>query len=80
VHAEVQGSASVIVKNLAPVCDTSGMYPPPPTDGSCPIPPATLLQAGTMSICQSKAWDSKIITSAYWVLPGQVSKVCFYGV
>jgi predicted ribosome quality control (RQC) complex YloA/Tae2 family protein len=78
VHAEVQGAASVIIKNLSPsTVDNSGMHPPPSTDGTCPIPPATLLQAGTMSICMSKAWDSKIVTSAYWVYPDQVSKVGF---
>lgn len=27
-----------------------------------------------MSVCQSKAWDAKIITSAYWVNADQVSK------
>jgi hypothetical protein len=27
-----------------------------------------------MSVCQSKAWEAKIVTSAYWVNPDQVSK------
>ncbi|RUS19638.1 hypothetical protein BC937DRAFT_87164 [Endogone sp. FLAS-F59071] len=52
VHADLHGAASVIVKN-----SISGE----------PIPPSTLYQAGIMSVCQSKAWDAKIITSAYWV-------------
>ena len=58
VHADLHGAASVIVKN----------------NSSDSIPATTLSQAGTMSVVQSKAWDSKIITSAWWVTPSQVSK------
>ncbi|RCI01748.1 hypothetical protein CU098_010885, partial [Rhizopus stolonifer] len=61
VHADLHGAASVIVKNK------------PQANGQ-PIPPSTLYQAGIMSVCQSKAWDSKMVTSAYWVYPDQVSK------
>ncbi|KAG0799249.1 hypothetical protein G6F22_003417 [Rhizopus arrhizus] len=61
VHADLHGAASVIVKNK------------PQANGQ-PISPSTLYQAGIMSVCQSKAWDSKIVTSAYWVYPDQVSK------
>lgn len=61
VHADLHGAASVIVKNK------------PNADGQ-PIPPSTLFQAGIMSVCQSKAWDAKMVTSAYWVYPDQVSK------
>ncbi|CEP14532.1 hypothetical protein [Parasitella parasitica] len=61
VHADLHGAASVIVKNK-------------PNANGQPIPPSTLHQAGIMSVCQSKAWDSKIVTSAYWVYPDQVSK------
>ncbi|KAI7904244.1 uncharacterized protein BX663DRAFT_431769 [Cokeromyces recurvatus] len=61
VHADLHGAASVIVKNK-------------PNANGQPIPPSTLYQAGIMSVCQSKAWDSKIVTSAYWVYPDQVSK------
>ncbi|KAI8930079.1 hypothetical protein BC831DRAFT_508731 [Entophlyctis helioformis] len=43
-------------------------------DEDIPIPPTTLLQAGTMSVCQSRAWDSKVVMAAYWVHPHQVSK------
>ncbi|GBB97847.1 hypothetical protein RclHR1_03090005 [Rhizophagus clarus] len=59
VHAELHGAASVIIKN---------------PNESQPIPPSTLFQAGVMSVCQSKAWEAKIITSAYWVHADQVSK------
>ncbi|CAL4891663.1 unnamed protein product [Urochloa decumbens] len=59
VHAELHGASSTIIKNHKP--DT-------------PIPPLTLNQAGCFTVCHSKAWDSKIVTSAWWVYPHQVSK------
>uniref|UniRef100_A0A182T9E5 NFACT RNA-binding domain-containing protein n=1 Tax=Anopheles maculatus TaxID=74869 RepID=A0A182T9E5_9DIPT len=58
VHAEIQGASSVIIKN--------------PAGGE--IPPKTLLEAGTMAISYSVAWDAKVVTSAYWVHSDQVSK------
>ncbi|KAJ1983292.1 hypothetical protein H4R34_001376 [Dimargaris verticillata] len=58
VHADMHGAASVIIKN----------------HGIGEIPPSTLLQAGMMSVCQSKAWEAKIVTSAWWVRAHQVSK------
>ncbi|KAI8380498.1 fibronectin-binding protein A N-terminus-domain-containing protein [Choanephora cucurbitarum] len=61
VHADLNGAASVIVKNK-------------PNANGQPIPPSTLYQAGIMSVCQSRAWDAKMVTSAYWVYPDQVSK------
>ncbi|KAI9314042.1 hypothetical protein BX666DRAFT_2020220 [Dichotomocladium elegans] len=61
IHADLHGAATVIVKNK------------PENEGN-PIPPSTLFQAGIMSVCQSKAWDAKIVTSAYWVHADQVSK------
>ncbi|CAG8698530.1 10699_t:CDS:2, partial [Scutellospora calospora] len=59
VHADLHGAATVIIKN---------------NNANQPVPPSTLLQAGTMSVCQSKAWEAKIVTSAYWVHADQVSK------
>ncbi|CAG8694233.1 12579_t:CDS:10, partial [Cetraspora pellucida] len=59
VHADLHGAASVVIKN--------------PNDGQA-VPPSTLFQAGIMSVCQSKAWEAKIVTSAYWVHADQVSK------
>lgn len=38
------------------------------------IPPKTLNEAGSMAICHSAAWDSKVVTSAWWVHHDQVSK------
>ncbi|KAM7360796.1 nuclear export mediator factor NEMF homolog Clbn [Cochliomyia hominivorax] len=58
VHAEIQGASSVIVRNH---------------EGG-DIPPKTLLEAGTMAISYSVAWDAKVVTNAYWVRSEQVSK------
>lgn len=44
VHAEIQGASSVVIKN--------------PYGGE--IPPKTLLEAGTMAISYSVAWDAKV--------------------
>lgn len=38
------------------------------------VPPKTLNEAGTMAICNSAAWDAKVVTSAWWVHHDQVSK------
>ncbi|XP_005099828.1 nuclear export mediator factor Nemf [Aplysia californica] len=58
VHADLHGASSCVVKN--------------PTGE--PVPPKTLNEAGTMAICNSAAWDSKVVTSAWWVHHDQVSK------
>ncbi|KAK3700284.1 hypothetical protein RRG08_033561 [Elysia crispata] len=58
VHADLHGASSCIVKN----------------PGGEPVPPKTLNEAGTMAICNSAAWDSKVVTSAWWVYHDQVSK------
>ncbi|KAJ4807693.1 Nuclear export mediator factor NEMF [Rhynchospora pubera] len=59
VHADLHGASSTIIKNHRP---------------DHPIPPLTLNQAGCFTVCHSQAWDSKIVTSAWWVYPNQVSK------
>ena len=56
VHADLHGATSVIVKN------PSGQ----------PVPPKTLNEAGQFAVCYSAAWDSKVVTSAYWVESSQV--------
>ena len=38
------------------------------------IPDNTLMQSSTATMCRSKAWDSKIVVSAWWVYSSQVSK------
>lgn len=60
-HAEVKDACVVIVKN-------------DPNSPDSPIPPATLAQAGHLSICSSEAWDSKAGIGAWWVNADQVSK------
>ncbi|ESZ95142.1 putative Nuclear export mediator factor Nemf [Sclerotinia borealis F-4128] len=60
-HADIQGAASVIVRNNAKTPDA-------------PIPPQTLSQAGTLVVAMSSAWDSKAGMSAWWVTADQVSK------
>ncbi|CAI0467578.1 unnamed protein product [Linum tenue] len=59
VHAELHGASSTVIKNHRP--DQA-------------VPPLTLNQAGCFTVCHSQAWDSKIVTSAWWVYPHQVSK------
>ena len=61
VHADLQGAASVVVKNMLATPDA-------------PIPPTTLSQAGALSVCTSSAWDSKAVMAAWWVNSDQVSK------
>ncbi len=58
VHADLHGASSVIVKN------PSGK----------PVPPKTLNEAGHMAVCYSAAWESKVVSSAWWVEASQVSK------
>lgn len=58
VHADLHGASSCVLKN------PSGE----------PVPPKSLNEAGTMAICNSVAWDAKVVTSAWWVYHDQVSK------
>eukprot|EP00127_Corallochytrium_limacisporum_P006747 Clim_evm17s235 gene=Clim_evmTU17s235 len=66
VHADIHGATSVVIKNRVTAGDA--------TPEELRIPPRTLYEAGTMAMCHSSAWDSKIVTSAYWVYSHQVSK------
>ncbi|KAK1280332.1 hypothetical protein QJS04_geneDACA004628 [Acorus gramineus] len=59
IHADLHGASSTVIKNHKP---------------DHPVPPLTLNQAGCFTVCHSQAWDSKIVTSAWWVYPHQVSK------
>ncbi|CAM6068471.1 unnamed protein product [Sphagnum tenellum] len=59
VHADLHGASSTVIKNHSP---------------SHPIPPLSINQAGCFTVCRSQAWDSKIVTSAWWVEAHQVSK------
>ncbi|KRX01107.1 hypothetical protein PPERSA_08208 [Pseudocohnilembus persalinus] len=59
IHADYHGAASTIIKNNNPQEE---------------IPQQTLEEAAQYAVCRSKAWDSKILSSAYWVYDHQVSK------
>lgn len=61
VHADLQGAATVVIKNN-------------PKSPDSPIPPSTLSQAGSLAVACSSAWDSKAGMSAWWVNADQVSK------
>jgi len=50
-HADIHGSTSTVIKN----------------HDDKPIPDTTLMQAATATMCRSKAWDSKIVVSVWWV-------------
>ncbi|KAB7495844.1 Nuclear export mediator factor Nemf [Armadillidium nasatum] len=58
VHADLHGASSVVIKN--------------PSGNT--VPPRTLHEAGIMALCYSRAWDEKVVTSAWWVWGQQVSK------
>jgi predicted ribosome quality control (RQC) complex YloA/Tae2 family protein len=64
VSSDVQGAANVIIKNAYDL--SNPVDAPPGISHDMPVPPLTLQQAGTMSVVYSKAWESKIVTSA-WV-------------
>jgi len=66
VHADVQGAATVVIRNN-------------PKTPDAPVPPSTLSQAGTLAVSCSSAWDSKAGMSAWWVKAEQVSKSAFEG-
>lgn len=61
VHADLNGAASVVIKNNIATPEA-------------PIPPSTLSQAGNLAVCTSSAWESKAVMSAWWVNADQVSK------
>ncbi|KAL7952484.1 hypothetical protein V8C34DRAFT_299210 [Trichoderma compactum] len=60
-HADIRGAAHIVIKNN-------------PNTPDAPIPPATLSQAGSLSVCTSEAWDSKAGMGGWWVNTDQVSK------
>lgn len=60
-HADIRGATNLVIKNN-------------PNTPDAPIPPATLSQAGSLSVCSSEAWDSKAGMGAWWVNADQVSK------
>ncbi|KAJ2009455.1 hypothetical protein GGI04_000427 [Coemansia thaxteri] len=73
VHADIHGAATVVVKNRQESAAGEGAKGKAQLSAES-IPPSTLFQAGIMSVCRSRAWDAKIMTSAWWVEAAQVSK------
>ena len=62
VHADLRGASSVIVKNE-------------PGKLAHHIPPRTLTEAATLAVCNSAAWDAKVVAGAWWVKHDQVLRV-----
>jgi predicted ribosome quality control (RQC) complex YloA/Tae2 family protein len=50
-HTDMPGAATSIIKN---------------PDGGI-VPPITLNEAAIYEICHSRCWESKVISSVYWV-------------
>ncbi|KFY60236.1 hypothetical protein V497_03766 [Pseudogymnoascus sp. VKM F-4516 (FW-969)] len=61
VHADLDGAASVFIRNHEARVDA-------------PIPPSTLSQAGILAVASSSAWESKAGMPAWWANADQVSK------
>ncbi len=59
IHADIHGAATTILKN---------------SQSSIPVSPISIQEAALFCIARSKAWENKIMTSAYWVHSSQVSK------
>ncbi|KAJ3320168.1 vacuolar membrane-associated protein iml1 [Boothiomyces sp. JEL0866] len=66
VYSDVEGCCSVIVKAID-------------NDLRNYVSNTTLNQAAALCLSNSKAWDSKIVTSAYWVKSNQLTKVSYAG-
>ena len=50
-HTDMPGAATTVIKN--------------PSNGD--VPPLTLNEASVFELAHSRAWESKVITSVYWV-------------
>lgn len=66
-HADVHGAASCVLRAKRRRTRNGKTMPIPLSDEA-------LRQAGNFTICQSSAWKSRMITSAWWVQSHQVSK------
>ncbi len=58
-HSDYGGAASTVIKQHTK---------------SLPIPRNSLDEAAVFTVCRSKAWETKIISGAWWVYHDQVSK------
>jgi hypothetical protein len=61
VYCDISGAAVAIVKN-----HKKGISSLPP--------PKTMTESGMFSICFSRAWEAKIVTSAWWIEAAKVHK------
>ncbi|KAG5449442.1 Nuclear export mediator factor NEMF [Clonorchis sinensis] len=74
VHADVHGASSVIVKARPLTTEESSSDSVSSTSRLPLPPPKTLIEAGTLAIVLSSAWNARVVTSAWWVRQDQVSK------
>ncbi|KII68681.1 Nuclear export mediator factor NEMF [Thelohanellus kitauei] len=65
VHAEIHGSAVVIIKVQKEQINPKSQWP---------VPIRTLSESATFAVCFSSAWESRVVVPAYWVRMEQVSK------
>eukprot|EP00934_Nitzschia_sp_Nitz4_P008699 Nitzschia sp. Nitz4//scaffold31_size150131//110698//114270//NITZ4_002845-RA/size150131-processed-gene-0.142-mRNA-1//-1//CDS//3329547710//8689//frame0 len=66
-HADVHGASSCILR-------AKRRRLPNGKTQTLPLSEQALREAGSFTICQSSAWKSRMVTSAWWVEPHQVSK------
>lgn len=59
-HADSHGAPTVVILNDGPEGEV--------------VPPKSLNEAATFSVCLSGSWESKVVTSCWWVNADQVSK------
>lgn len=67
VHADIHGASSCVVRAKSRRDENN-------IEVILPISPFALQEAGGMTVCRSGAWTAKVVTSAWWVHSGQVSK------
>lgn len=67
-HADVHGAASCILRAKRRRTTLDGKTQ------TLPLSEQALREAGSFTICQSSAWKSRMVTSAWWVEAHQVSK------
>lgn len=72
VHADISGAPSVLILVPNDLFNNNDIKPL--------IPYKTILEAGSMAICNSnKAWSSHVVTSAFWVHADQVTRTTSSG-
>ena len=85
IHADVHGAATCILRAKArdhgePSAADGGGGGASAAAASAssspwrPLSPLALHEAGSLTVCRSAAWASRMVTSAWWVHASQVSK------